>query len=148
MRAPRARAAADCGLPPEFCENGVKFESCKPWLRAHAAHLYPALVAPPAGAGASGVAPAGDAAPGSAASVDAAADRIAALTVKDRDGDSGSDDGSGDDDEGAAPKKKGASECGRVCGRVRACGVCVWSACASLRLWSARASVRACSQRW
>ena len=39
----------DCGLPPEFCEYGTKFESCKPWLIAHVPHLYPQLVSPPTG---------------------------------------------------------------------------------------------------
>ncbi len=43
-----------CGLPAEYCGNvPATFEKCKPWLREHAAHLYPAeelvSVAPPPG---------------------------------------------------------------------------------------------------
>ncbi|KAL5220566.1 hypothetical protein ABZP36_025279 [Zizania latifolia] len=30
-----------CGLPAEYCEFGADFERCKPWLRAHAAGVYP-----------------------------------------------------------------------------------------------------------
>lgn len=30
-----------CGLPAEYCEFGLDFERCKPWLRAHAPGVYP-----------------------------------------------------------------------------------------------------------
>jgi density-regulated protein DRP1 len=32
-----------CRMPAEYCEFGPNFESCKPWLRTHAAFLYPSL---------------------------------------------------------------------------------------------------------
>lgn len=32
-----------CGLPPEYCEYGSKFELCKPWLKENHLDLYPDL---------------------------------------------------------------------------------------------------------
>ena len=32
-----------CGLPPEYCEYGCKFELCKPWLKENHLDLYPDL---------------------------------------------------------------------------------------------------------
>ncbi|KAG8045578.1 hypothetical protein GUJ93_ZPchr0008g13962 [Zizania palustris] len=44
-----------CGLPAEYCEFGTDFERCKPWLRAHAAGVYPEdLLASSSSGGAAG----------------------------------------------------------------------------------------------
>lgn len=32
-----------CGLPPEYCEYGSKFDLCKPWLKENHLDLYPDL---------------------------------------------------------------------------------------------------------
>lgn len=32
-----------CGLPPEYCEFGSKFDLCKPWLKENHLDLYPDL---------------------------------------------------------------------------------------------------------
>lgn len=32
-----------CGLPPEYCEYGGKFDLCKPWLKENHLDLYPDL---------------------------------------------------------------------------------------------------------
>jgi hypothetical protein len=32
-----------CGLPPEYCEFGGRFELCKPWLKENHLDLYPDL---------------------------------------------------------------------------------------------------------
>lgn len=32
-----------CGLPPEYCEFGGKFDLCKPWLKENHLDLYPDL---------------------------------------------------------------------------------------------------------
>lgn len=40
-------AFADCGMPPEYCEYSPSFEKCKPWLKEHYPHLYPALFSTP-----------------------------------------------------------------------------------------------------
>lgn len=32
-----------CGLPPEYCEFGPKFDLCKPWLKENHLDLYPDL---------------------------------------------------------------------------------------------------------
>lgn len=32
-----------CGMPPEYCEYGAKFDLCKPWLKENHLDLYPDL---------------------------------------------------------------------------------------------------------
>lgn len=32
-----------CGMPPEYCEYGAKFDLCKPWLKENHLDLYPVL---------------------------------------------------------------------------------------------------------
>ena len=32
-----------CGMPPEYCEYGAKFDFCKPWLKENHLDLYPDL---------------------------------------------------------------------------------------------------------
>lgn len=32
-----------CGMPPEYCEYGGKFDLCKPWLKENHLDLYPDL---------------------------------------------------------------------------------------------------------
>ena len=32
-----------CGMPPEYCEYGGKFDLCKPWLKENHLDLYPEL---------------------------------------------------------------------------------------------------------
>ena len=122
----------DCSLPPEFCEYGVKFETCKPWLREHAPHLYPQLLAPPAAP--AGVESAGVAPPTSAASGDggvgALTEAVAALAAvggkkgaggsgSDSDSDSDSDSESGEEE---AAKKKSREWCA-LCTRLSGCRV-------------------------
>ena len=38
--------AAACGLPPEYCEWGPKYQVCRAWLEEHAPHLVDKAGAP------------------------------------------------------------------------------------------------------
>ncbi len=112
---------ADCGLPAEYCEYGNNFESCKPWLIKHAAHLYPQLVPAAAVASNNGG--------------DALAEGVAQMKLsegiadakkdnKNNNDDSGSDDESSDDDKkkskkaAAGSSNKGGAKKGGASGKV------------------------------